>query len=488
MRADPRTRLPVASAIRHRLGSGGGGKRPHRIRLRSLRGPGGPQPRGAARPSAILIGRRPTVAAMPATTLPDTPAIRVAHLSCGLPVLLETMPSVASVAAAWLLPLGDAGDPEARQGEAAMLSELALRGAGGRDSRLFSDDLDRLGVQRSLSNSARHLRLSATMTGDRLSEALPILADLVLRPRLPQDALEPVRQLCLQSLESLQDDPQRRVMLALAERHHPPPFNRSGLGIASHLEAISIEHLRERWQRDARPGGGVLAIAGRVDPDAVLAQLESLLAGWSGEAAEPQPAAAPQRGRIHLPQESSQVHLGIALDAPPQRNPESILHVVAARILGGGPSSRLFVELREKRGLCYSVGASCSLGRDRGATTIYLGSTPQRVGEGRKLLLEGLAELARGVSEAEFQRVSIGLRTAMVMQGESSAARASQLALDHDRLGRPRTLPEMEAEVAAVSRGRLEEFVAQRLGPAWRSDRSEASLGPGTEPPGSPAP
>ena len=101
------------------------------------------------------------------------------------------MPSVASVAACWLLPLGDAGDPEDRQGEAAMLSELALRGAGDRDSRAWSDALDRLGVQRSLSNSSRHLRLGAVMLGDRLDEALPLLVDLVRRPRLPADAIEP---------------------------------------------------------------------------------------------------------------------------------------------------------------------------------------------------------------------------------------------------------------------------------------------------------
>lgn len=406
------------------------------------------------------------------------------ELSCGLRVLVEPMPSVASVSLRWLVPLGDSGDAEGRQGEAAMLAEFALRGAGDRDSRRFSDDLDRLGVQRSLSNAPRHLRLSATMLGDRLPEALPILADLVLRPRLPEEALEPVRQLSLQSLESLQDEPQRRVMLALAERHHPAPFNRSGFGLAEDLEAITLDDLRARWRRDARPQGAVLAIAGRVDPDAAVAQLERLLEGWSGAAAEPASATPSPRGRLHLPQESAQVHLGIALDAPAQRSPEGIHHVLAARILGGGSSSRLFVELREKRGLCYSVGASCSLGRDRGVVTVYVGSTPERIAESRELVLTSLEELAGGIAEEEFRRAVIGLRTAMVMQGESAAARAAQLASDHDQLGRVRTLAEMDAEVSAVTRSDLERFAAERLGDAWRQDRTEVSLGPGEALPG----
>ncbi len=415
---------------------------------------------------------------MPSSAIAASPGIRRTELSCGLCVIVEPMPSVASVSLRWLLPLGDSGDPEGRQGEAAMLAEYALRGAGGRDSRRFSDDLDRLGVQRSLANASRHLRLSATMLGDRLPEALPILADLVLRPRLPEEALEPVRQLSLQSLESLQDEPQRRVMLALAERHHPPPFNRSGFGLAEDLEAITLDDLRSRWTRDVRPQGSVLAIAGRIDPDAAVAQLEQLLSGWSGGASEPVATGRPPRGRLHLPHDGTQVHLGIALDAPPQRSPEAIHHVLAARILGGGSSSRLFVELREKRGLCYAVGASCSLGRDRGVVTIYVGSTPQRVAESRELAIASLRDLAAGIAEEEFRRVVIGLRTAMVMQGESAAARAAQLASDHDQIGRVRTLAEMDAEVSAVARGDLEAFVAARLGEAWREDRTEVSLGP----------
>lgn len=306
----------------------------------------------------------------------------------GLRVAVEPMSSAASVAISWLVPVGDAGDADERLGEAAMLSEMLLRGAGDLDSRAHSDALDRLGVQRSVRNGSRHMSIGATMLGDRLDAALPLLADLVRRPRLPADALEPVRRLCLQSLESLEDEPQRLAMIHLASRHRPPPFDRTGYGTEEGLAAIEIEHLQERWRRDAVPAGSVLVVAGRVETASLMARLDELLGDWSGEVREATPTGTRSGGVLHVDRETSQVHLGVALDAPPRRDPQAMDWAIATRILGGGASSRLFVELRERRGLCYSVGANASLGRDRGMLTIYAGSTPDRIGESHRLVLE----------------------------------------------------------------------------------------------------
>ena len=414
------------------------------------------------------------------TTSDAAPEPRRFTLPCGLPVVIEPMPSCASVAVSWLLPLGDSGDDVSRQGEAAILSELALRGCGDLDSRGFSDALDRLGVQRSLSNGNRHLRLGATMLGDRLNDALPLLVDLIRRPRLPADALDAVRSLCLQSLESLEDEPQRLAMLRLAERHQPSPFNRTGFGDAEGLRAIRIDHLRTRWARDVRPGGSILAIAGRVDPDAIEHRLSELLEGWHGAAPEPSELAPPARGTIRIPQDSAQVHLGLALDAPPARDRDAMAWSLAIRILGGGSSSRLFVELREKRGLCYSVAASAAMGRDRGIVSIYAGSTPQRIAESRSLILDGLAGMSNGIDEAEFRRASVALRRSLLAQSESTTSRAAQLASDVDRLGKPRSLADVAREAAEVDLDRLRAFTRDRLDLDWIEGRSEVHLGPTT--------
>jgi predicted Zn-dependent peptidase len=160
------------------------------------------------------------------------------RLACGATLVVERVPNVASVALNWLLPVGAAGDPQEHDGLAAMLSEMIYRGAGGLDSRDHSDALDRLGVQRTSSTRSRHLQVGATLVGDRLDDALPLLAALIRTPALPDDAVEPVRSLCLQSLEALEDDPQHLVMLRLREQHFHPPFGRHGYGDASALAAI----------------------------------------------------------------------------------------------------------------------------------------------------------------------------------------------------------------------------------------------------------
>jgi predicted Zn-dependent peptidase len=396
----------------------------------------------------------------------------------GLRVAVEPMPSVASLAVSWLIPVGDAGDHASRLGEAAMLSELLPRGAGDLDSRGFSDALDRLGVQRSVRNGSRSMHVSATMLGDRLEHALPLIVDLVRRPRLPADALEPVRRLCLQSLESLEDEPQRLAMIHLAARHRPPPFDRSGYGTEAGLDAIEIEHLRQRWAREAVPDGSILAVAGRVETAPLLDRLSALLGDWEGTARDVEIAGDPERGVLHVDRDTSQVHLGVALAAPPRRDPEAMDWAIASRILGGGASSRLFVELRERRGLCYSVGASASLGRDRGMLTIYAGSTPDRIGESHRLVLEGLAGMATGIEEIEFRRAAAAFRRGLLAQSERTASRASQLATDVDCLGRPRSLDEIAAEAAAVDLDRLRAFTEARFSSEWVARRSEVHLGP----------
>src|SRR5436190_1760125 len=137
------------------------------------------------------------------------------QLDCGMTLVAEPIANVASAALNWLLPVGAATDPPDGDGEAALLGELILRGAGGRSSREHSDALDRLGVGRAADVQTHHLRIDATMLGDRLHEALPLIADMILSPALPAEALDPVRSLCLQALDSLDDEPQHLAMLRL---------------------------------------------------------------------------------------------------------------------------------------------------------------------------------------------------------------------------------------------------------------------------------
>jgi predicted Zn-dependent peptidase len=396
------------------------------------------------------------------------------ELGCGMPLVVERIESVASVALCWLLPLGSATDPPEADGRAAMLSELVFRGAGALESRAASDALDRLGVRRGAGTEPHHLRLSFTLLGEKLEEALPLAVAMVREPRLPEDAVEPVRSLCLQSLASLDDDPQHLVMLRLRERSLPPPFNRHGYGDAEALGRITGDELRAAWAAECRPGGALLTAAGAVDPDALAASLESLLGEWSGETKEPDEDGPAARGTLHLEQETSQVHIGLSFPAPPEPHPDATIERLLVAILSGGTSARLFSEVRQKRSLCYSVGASYRSGRDRGLVTVYAGTTPERAQETLDVCLAEIDRMRAGASKEEFQRAVTGLKSRLVMQSESTRGRAAGLAADHFRLGRARTLDELTAAIDAITLEELNAYAARRV----FDDATLASIGP----------
>ena len=406
--------------------------------------------------------------------------LELRELDHGFKLAVERMPGVESCGLTWLLPVGAAGDPDGAAGEGAstLLAEYLLRGAGEMDSRAHSDALDLLGVQRRTGASSQHLMITATLLSRNLERALPLIAGMVTAPRLDAAHLEAVRSLALQALEGLDDEPQHLAMVRLVEHHLPAPWNRSGYGHAEGLKALTPASLRAEWSRRARPGGSILAVAGAVDAAAVEACVRPLLRGWSGACAEPVQAAPPRYGTHHEEAESAQSHLAMGLWAPEERRPEAVLHRLAVRILGGESSSRLVTEVREKRGLCYSVGASVSQGRDRGMTTIYAGSTPERAGTTLAQIRTELDRFGEGITRHEFDRAMVGYRSRLVMQGESASARAAAIATDVHRLGRPRSLHELAAEAAGVTFEAVDSYVRGALRECWQRDRTLVVVGP----------
>lgn len=380
-------------------------------------------------------------------------------LDNGLTLIFEPMPGVKSAAMSWLLPVGSAADPDGADGAATLLSEWVLRGAGNLDARGHSDALDRLGIQRACHVETYHTHLYATMIGRRLIEALPLITDIVLRPQLTDDHLEPARDLALQALAGLKDEPQHRVMLNLKQEHFPAPFNRSGMGVADDIAAVSADALRSHWKQRAVPAAGALGFAGDIAPDAITEALKQLLGEWCGTVAEPGPESIPSRLYLHETEASAQTHIAVAYDAPPEPDEASILQRVATATLSGGMAGRLFTEVREKRSLCYSVNASYVAGRDRGAILAYVGTSPQRAQEAHDVLLDQLRLMMQGIDEEEFIRAMVGLKSRIVMHGESTAARASALVHDHFTVGHARSLDYLTARLDAVTLAQVNEYL-----------------------------
>lgn len=386
-------------------------------------------------------------------------------LACGMPLLVEQIDNVRSCALTWLLPAGIAHEPDALQGIGAMWAETLLRGSGGLDSRQTADAWDRLGAARSCETGTYYMRAGATLLGDRLPEVLPLFIDLVRRPRFDEASIEPARDLALQALESLKDDPQERAGIAARLRHLPVPINRSGMGTPEGLSAISRDHLASMWTDLAVPQGAIFSAAGLVDPDKLAKSLDSLLSGWSGKHAEPTLGPPSPRGYAHETDRTNQVQIIIVHDAPPETHPDNVLEKIVISVLSGGMSGRLFSEVREKRALCYAVSAGYRGDRDYGLVSAYVGTSPERAQESLDVLLAELNRInsAPGkIQPEEFTRAVVGMKSRLVFSGESTGSRAAALASDQHRLGRPRSLDEMAREIDAVTLDQANEYLARR--------------------------
>ena len=231
----------------------------------------------------------------------------------------------------------------------------------------------------------------------------------------------------------------------------------------------------EQWARMARPRASVLSIAGAVGGDggarAIGERLDTLLAGWSGDTPEPALGPATARGYAHELDRTNQVQIVVMHDAPPEcaRPPgqpdEAMLERAAVSVLSGGMSGRLFSEVREKRGLCYSVSAAYRGDRRFGAVTAYVGTTPERAAESLRVLIDQLERLATPegrVTKDEFDRAIVGMKSSAVFSGESTGARAGALAQDQRRLGRPRSLGEIVRAIDALTLDQLNAYLASR--------------------------
>ncbi len=391
--------------------------------------------------------------------------IQTTRLSNGMTLLVERMPGVRSAAGSWLVPAGTGEEPSDRLGLGAMWSELLMRGAGALGSRAHADACDRAGLTRGVETGPRFVRVGFSLVGSRFADAFGLIAGMVTDPRMDAASIEPARELALSAIDALRDDPQERAMLAARARHFPAPLDRSSLGTRAGLEAITRKDLVAGWASRARPGRSILGVAGDVDPGEVAAVVERATRGWAGTCASVPIAGAPARGYSHEEDSSNQVQVVVMQDAPLAHHADAVLERVVASVLSGGMSGRLFTEVRERRGLCYSVSASYSPGRETGVLVSYVGTTPERAQESLDVLWAELGRLSSPegrISDEELGRALVGLRSRVVFSGESTGARASGIASDQNALGRARTLDDIMAELEGVTLDRVNEYLARR--------------------------
>lgn len=377
----------------------------------------------------------------------------------GLQLLVEPVPGVESAAFTLLLPAGVMYDPANAHGTANLLSALLTRGAGHRNSRELTNALDNLGVHHSESTEIAHTSLTATTLAKNLVPALEITADIVRQPRLEEEQFEFCRSAALQELEALEDDPGQKTFIELRRRSLPTPLGLPILGEIADIEGLTPQVIRGFHQRQFRPNGAILGVAGAVDFNQIRDVVERVFGSWPEGPETPIELGQRSIGQEHIVSDKIQTHIGIAFEGVSSSDPDFFNAHGAVGVLSGGMSARLFTEVREKRGLCYSVGASFMALKDRGLILAYSSSTNERAAETLSVIIAELRRLREGIGEDEVRRVKAGLKSSLIMQEESTSARASILARSWYTLGRVRTVEEVAMEVDRLSPASILEYL-----------------------------
>jgi predicted Zn-dependent peptidase len=369
----------------------------------------------------------------------------------GLTLLAERMEHVRSAAMYFLVPAGCSSDPPEQLGLAGILAELIMRGAGNRDSRELMLALDNLGLDRSESVGVLHMRFWGTTIARNLPAALEIYADVLRRPHLPREELEPVQALAVQDIKGLDDEPSSRVMVELRKHMYPAPLSNDHRGTIEGVESIRITSVRRHHKTYFRPNGTILSVTGNIEWEPLREQVGALFADWKSSDGEAIKTGPKPPKRAHLCKELEQTQIAIAYPSVPVGDPDYYAALGAVNVLSGGMGARLFTEIREKEGLCYSVGASYQPMKDRGSVVAYAASLNNQAQRTLDKLLYELRRLPEGIEQEEVDRVRVGLKTSLIMAQESTSSRALSLASDWYYLGRLRPFEEIESAVNGLT-------------------------------------
>jgi predicted Zn-dependent peptidase len=361
------------------------------------------------------------------------------------------MDHVRSAAVNFLVPAGCVYDPPDQLGLVSIFSDMITRGAGDRDSRALSLAMDSLGLDHSESVGQMHLRFWGSTLARNIPPALEIFADILRRPHLPAEELDAVKALALQDLQALEDEPRAKVMVELRRRFWPAPLGQDRRGTEESIGQITPTNIRAFHAARFGPKGIILSVAGNMDWQPLRDQVEKLFGDWRGVSTPPPELRSPMKGHAHLPKDTTQTQIVIAYPSVPFGDPDYYAAMGAVQVLSGGMGARLFTEVREKRGLCYAVSANYQTFKQVAGVLCYAGTTTERAQETLDVTIGELKRLIDGVSEEEVQRVRAGLKSAVIMQEESTSSRAGALASDWYYLGRVRSMDEIQEAIDALS-------------------------------------
>ena len=385
-----------------------------------------------------------------------------ALLPGGLRVLTETVPAVRSVSLGIWVSTGSRDESPAEAGAAHYLEHLLFKGTRRRSAAEIAEAFDAVGGELNAFTAKEHTCFYAHVLDADLPMAVDVLADVVTDAVLEPAHVELERGVVLEEIAIRDDDPEDLLGELFDEAlFGDHPLGRPIVGSEDSVRGMDRGVLHAFWRGHYTTPRMVVAAAGNLDHARVVDLVGAALgdaAAAAGRNVRPAPLRRPDPpGRVGgglalLPDDCEQAHLMIGVPAPARHDPRRPALSVLSTALGGGPSSRLFQQVREERGLAYSVYASAASYADAGSLAVYAGCAPERLGEVAAVVRGVLADVAaNGLTEAELARARGALRGGLVLGSEDTPSRMHRIGRSEVDHGRQRTLGESLDRIAGVT-------------------------------------
>lgn len=407
-------------------------------------------------------------------------SVEISTLANGLTVMSDPMPHLETFSLGIYVASGSRHERAEEHGISHLLEHMAFKGTARRTAQAIAEEIEAVGGETNAATGVEVTAYYARMLKGDAGLAMDVLGDIILKPVFSETDLALEKDVIVQEIRASRDQPEDLVFdLFEATAFPDQALGRPILGTEESVGRISSEALRIHLSTHYRPARMVVAAAGAIDHVELVRHAEAQFGGLT-PGLRPDPAAAAYRGGTgaHVgPFEQTHVVLGFS--APSYLEPSFVTAQIFAGILGGGASSRLFQEAREKRGLCYSIYAFASGFADAGLIGVHASTSPKDVRKLQEVMVNELAGLAeKGPSEAELKRVKTQLRAGLLMALESSGARAEQIGRQVLAYGRAIPMDEMVARIEAVGLEAVRALARETIEgstPTW------AEVGPKTQ-------
>jgi predicted Zn-dependent peptidase len=402
-------------------------------------------------------------------------SVRVTTLPSGLRVVTDHIPHVESAAVGVWVDVGARHEAAEINGVAHLLEHMAFKGTATRSAQRIAEEIEAVGGSVNAYTSRENTAYYARVLKADVPLAVDILSDILQHSTFDETELERERAVIIQEIGQSYDTPEDLIFDQMQEVLYPDqPLGRPILGTEALIKRIPRADIAGYMKRNYTTSGMVLAAAGNVDHAALVAQAETAFAEI-GQGKPPE--AAPARyagGERYENRDFEQVHFTLGFDGVPYGDPDYYAANVFSYLLGGGMSSRLFQEIREKRGLVYSIYSFTSPYRDGGNFGIYAGTGETEVDELVPVLCGELHKAMTKIDAEELARTKAQMKAGLLMSLESTSSRCERLAQNMLIHGRVFTYQEIIDKIDAVDETAVVK-VAQRM---LRSKPTVAALGP----------